>query len=373
MPRAVSVWWKGNVVEVGEVQIDFGQYKAFLCQILDHLEQHIVQEVLFGVYTLADLEGLYNISNLKELSPEDDVVGNGILLDVRNGMLQNPASTAFFLSLQRRHLLGISVTKQGSVQFGLKECLQWLNNIDKAVSLLMPLCHVLSGPPGRMTEQAALRATNTESTTRALVFEQQAGTGGFRSGYHKGAHITGNHKDILRLVPYRVWVLLYTLIRIVRPLELLVLSDFCVPQHKRQETFDAYSQCIFTSMGKGWDERRMSVALERFFKMGLDVKVGVRLFRHFAVAIQRHFRQTNYGIYDTEPDERRLALIADLMAGHTTTVAEQHYARESSVVVGQISKSDYIRICQDWHALHGLSTRYIESKGEMAAKENQPA
>src|SRR6266545_8424377 len=120
MPRAVSVWWMGNVVEVGEVQIDFGQYKAFLHQILDHLEQHIVQEVLFGVYTLANLEGLYDISNLKELSPEDDVVGNGIFLDIQNSMLQNPASTAFLISLQKRHLLGISITKQGLVQFGLK-------------------------------------------------------------------------------------------------------------------------------------------------------------------------------------------------------------------------------------------------------------
>lgn len=125
------------------------------------------------------------------------------------------ASTAFFLSLQKKQLLGISVSNQGSVQFGLKESLQWLNDIDKSVSLLMPLCHVLDGPPGKMTEQAALHVTNTELTTRAVVFERQAGTGGLRSGYHKGAHITGDHKDILRLLPYRVWVLLYILIRIV--------------------------------------------------------------------------------------------------------------------------------------------------------------
>lgn len=359
------------MVEVGDTQIDFVRYKVFLHQILNHLERHVEEKVLLGVYTLANLEKMYDISHLEELSHEDDdAIGNGILLDVRQNGLQNEGSIRFFAALKKKRLLNITVDERGLVQFDIEESLRWLSDIDRAMHLLMPLCHVLEGPPGRMTEEAAISLTNTESSSRGLVFEKQAGTGGFRSGYHKNAHITGDHKDILRLVPYQLFVLLYALIRLVRPLELLVLYDLQIPAQKRQEVYDCYSQKIFASMGKGWDERRMSQALEKFFKMGLDIKMGVRVFRHFAVAIQRHFRQTNYGIYETVPDERRLALIADLMAGHTTEVAEKHYARESSVVVGVISKSDYIRICQDWHALHGFSTSREENVGEKEAEGN---
>jgi hypothetical protein len=369
--RAVSVWWKGNVVEVGDTQIDFARYKLFLHQILNNLEQHVEEKVLLGVYTLADLENTYNISHLEELCPpEDNLIGNGILLDVRKDTLRNEASIRFFAKLKKKGLLGISIDERGLVQFKMQEGLLWLSDIDKAMHILMPLCHVLEGPPGRMTEEAAIRLTNTEESSRGLVFEKHAGTGGFRSGYHKNTHVTGDHKDILRLVPYRLFALLYALIRVVRPIELQVLFDLKIPTQKRQKVYDDYGQCIFASMGKGWDEKQMSQALERFFKTGLDIKMGVRIFRHFAVAVQRHFRQTNYGIYETAPDERRLALIADLMAGHTTKVAEQYYAREPAVVVGIISKSDYIRLCQDWHALHGFSTSRDAEKVAETAEGN---
>jgi hypothetical protein len=320
-----------------------------------------VGNVLLGVYTLADLEDMYKISDMTELSPEDDTVGGGILLDVRDNQMQNRASTAFLAAIKKRKLLGFTLNALGLFQFDLSKSLQWFTDIDKAMHLLMPLCHVLEGPPGRMSEEAARCLTNTESTSRALVFERQAGTGGFRTGYHKGSHVTGDHKVFLRLIPYRLFALLFALIRVVRPLELLVLSDFYVPEHKRKETFDAYSQNIFASMGKGWNATKMGSVLKRFFTTGLDVTMGVRLFRHFAVGVQRHFPKTNYGIYNTAPDERRLAYIADLMAGHSTKVAEQYYAREESVIVGAIQKADCIRICQDWHTLHGFSTHRKEA------------
>jgi hypothetical protein len=131
------------------------------------------------------------------------------------------------------------------------------------------------------------------------VFEKQAGTGGFRSGYQKDSHITGDHKHILCLVPYVVFWLLYILIRVLRPIELLVIQDIYISADKQQQTFDAYSQQIFASMGRGWDDNMMRKALEKFFEKGLGVQMGVRVFRHFAVAVQRDFPQTNYGIYKT--------------------------------------------------------------------------
>jgi hypothetical protein len=171
-----------------------------------------------------------------------------------------------------------------------------------------------------------------------------------------------DYKHILRLIPYRVFTLLFTLIRIVRPIELLVHYDFLVREDKRQQTYDAYTQNIFASMGRGLDVNRMSSALRLFFQRGLGKKIGVQLYRHFAIAIQRHFPTTNYGIYSTDnKNEERLALMADMMAGHTTQVAEQHYARTEGVTVGLIRKADYMRVqCKDWHFLHGISTGYEE-------------
>src|SRR5258708_666697 len=142
--RAVSVWWKGNVVEVGDTRIDFTCYKLFLHQSLNHLERNVEEKVLLGVYTLAELENMYNISHLEELLPPDDnEIGNGILLDVRKNTLRNEASIRLFAALKKKGLLGIAIDERGLVQFNLQEGLQWLSDIDKAMHRLMPLCHVL--------------------------------------------------------------------------------------------------------------------------------------------------------------------------------------------------------------------------------------
>ncbi|KAF8870599.1 hypothetical protein BD779DRAFT_1680942 [Infundibulicybe gibba] len=356
-PRAVLVWWKDHEITVGDVAINFPKYKAFLHQALSDTEKLVEEKVLLGLFTMGDLEAEFRISRLKELSPEDEVFGKGILLDGTSKGFDNPQSTTLFTRMLINGVLGLRLDERGdSFSMDIAACLIWLSDINKAMEHLMPLCHVLEGPPGRMTEESLIPLTNTIETSRGVVFEASEGTGGFRSGYHKGSHITGDHKDILRLIPYRIFALLYALIRLVRPIELMVLFEFVIKSEKRQATTNAYRERVFVSNGHAWDPTRMSKAIERFFEKGMGVKMGVRLFRHFAIAVQRHFPSTNYGLYETNKDERRLALVADLMAGHTTKVAEKHYARTESVVIGLVTRLDYIRICKDWHHLHGFST-----------------
>jgi hypothetical protein len=193
-----------------------------------------------------------------------------------------------------------------------------------------------------MTEQSLHTPINTLNSSRNFIFENGEHTGGFRSGYHKGSFSTGKHKEILRLLPYRVFRLLYILNRIVRPIELAALFDLLIQPENRQATVDTYRE-------------RMN--LQRFMQHGMGVKMGARPYRHFAIAIQRHYPATNYGRYETDSKAQLYAIAADLMAGHTPEVAEMHYARlGNNVLTGSTLRAAYIRVCKDWHAFLGFST-----------------
>jgi hypothetical protein len=351
------IWWHGNVVTVGEISVDIPEYKTFLQKKLEETEKFVEEHVLLGLCTLRELDDTCKISQLNDLPHDEDVLGNGVLLDARDGNFNNPESSHFFLQMLRGGRLQMKQDASGTLKFGQTPGIQWISDIDRALTETQSLCHITQGPGvGRMTEQALQTPINTLNSSRNFVFENGEHTGGFRSGYHKGSYTTGQHKEILRLLPYRVFRLIYVLNRIIRPIELAALFDLLIAPENRQATVDAYRERIWASYGRAWTPGRLSENLQRFMQLGMGVKMGARLYRHFAIAVQRHFPSTNYGRYETNPTAQINSMAADLMAGHTPAVAEMHYARTGSVLTSSALKAAYIRVCKDWHELLGFST-----------------
>ena len=156
---------------------------------------------------------------------------------------------------------------------------------------------------------------------------------------------------------HRVFRLLFILVRIVRPIELAVLLDLLIAPENRQDAVDAYRERIWASYGRAWTPFRLSENLQQFMQRGMGVKMGARPYRHFAIAVQRHYPSTNYGRYETNPKKSINAIAADLMAGHIPIVAEMHYARKESVLTNEVLKTAYIRVSKDWHIFLGLQTQ----------------
>jgi hypothetical protein len=353
------IWWSGDVVTVGDsISVDMAKYKIFLQKKLEEAEKFLEEYVLLGLFKVHELDDICNISKLQDLSQAEDVLGNGILLDVRNSRFDNPQSAQLFLRMLQSGKLDMKQGAAGSVKFGKLQGLRWISDIDRALTETLSLCHTTQGPGvGRMTEQSLHTPINTLNSSRNFIFENGEHTGGFRSGYHKGSFSTGKHKEILRLLPYRVFRLLYILNRIVRPIELAALFDLLIQPENRQATVDTYRERIWASYGRAWTPHRLSENLQRFMQRGMGVKMGARPYRHFAIAVQRHYPATNYGRYETDSKAQLYAIAADLMAGHTPEVAEMHYARlGNNVLTSSTLRAAYIRVCKDWHAFLGFST-----------------
>lgn len=357
-PRPDMIWWHGDVVTVGEMSVNILEFKTFLGKKLEETENFVEEHILLGLYKLHELDDTCNISQLKDLSRAEDILGNGLLLDLRDGSFDNPESIQLFLKMLQHAKLGIKQDTAGAINFGKAQGVKWISDIDKALTITQSLCHITQGPGvGRMTEEALQTPINTLNSSRNFVFENGEQTGGFRSGYHKGSFTTGQHKEILRLLPYRVFRLLFVLIRIVRPIELTVLLDLLIAPENRQDAVDAYRERIWASYGQSWTPFRLSENLQRFIQRGVGVKMGARPYRHFAIAVQRHYPSTNYGRYETNPEKSINAHAADLMAGHIPIVAEMHYARKEGVLTNEVLKMAYIRVCKDWHTFLGFSTK----------------
>lgn len=358
-PRAVAVWWRGNVVQIADTIVDFDIYKSFLQRTLEETETMVLQKILLGVISMEQVENELGFAAITNLSLGDESVhGKGILLDASDPCLFNSDFNKMSEIMAAAGCLGMKYNKQDIPVYNKKKSLKWLQDVDQALETVMALCHILQGPPGRMSEEAALSLTNTHETRHALFWDPLEGTGGFRSGYHKGAYITGDHKHILRLLPRRIFRLLYILVRLVRPLDFVLVCDFVVSEDRRQSVMDAYRKNIFASMGRGWDANYRHVVLARFFKNGLDINMGTRLYRHFAVAVQRRFPPTKTSEAQVQS---RLGAVADIMTGHTTTVAEMHYAMEARPIIGRVAEEEFKSVCKHWHRLHEMVTGSQES------------
>lgn len=361
-PRPSMVWWRDDAITINGHTVEFKNYKMFLQKKAMELELFVEDEILFGLYSLDDIEKQFHVSNLPDIGDES-TVGYGILLDAQPGneTMDNPESGKILEHMFHHGMLGLRRTEGSNLVFDKQLAVDWVAKIHQAWRMLQPLAHITQGIPGRGTEESLFSPTNTKTTRRHVFFEPTVGTGGFSTNYHKGANITGTFKHIFRILPFRIFLVFYVLIRLIRPIELSVLFDYFIEAHRRAATVVAYKEHVYASFGRAWTSPvDISPNLSNWFKNGFEFAMGIRQYRHFAIAVQRHFPETNYQLEPTIKES--LAAAADLMGGHTSQVAELHYARmEKSNSAAPKMKELYFQICKDWHHLHGFQTEYQSS------------
>ncbi|KAH8096992.1 hypothetical protein BXZ70DRAFT_908242 [Cristinia sonorae] len=359
LPRPSIARWEGEVLAINGKQIHFPSWVAHVHQMIAFTTNFIEVEILLGLLDFDAMEERFHISSLEQVTE----LGKGICFDATNSTFDNPESQAFMTLLVHAGALGVTVqsTAQGRTKFIFEKqkALEWLHKIHRAWTLVYALGFILQGPGGRLTEEQLYCPINTDALISNIFFNKQLKTGGFYSRYHKGQRKTGRSKHIIRTLPYCVFRLLYALLRVVRPIELSAIFDHLIPSEHHQIVRDSYRGSVFASLGVSWDPRFMSTVISQFVSEGGFEGMGVREFRHFTIAIQRQKLQV---VYNKDQGAQALIQTADLMAAHTSEVADAHYARLETTVGLASIEGRFLQISQDWHRfVYGIGTSDIEN------------
>ena len=362
-PRPALVWWREDTLLISGHKIEFPSYKSQLRTKLLQLEQFILETVLFGMYSMDDLEAAFAISNVQDNGDEKGI-GYGIIADTSTPGMDNPQSEVFFHAMFEHQHLGLhSDRDSGRILFDKDLVLQWIANIDDAMRQFFPISHNTT-ISGRGTEAESLRPTNNDIGRRNVIFDPEAGTGAYDADYHKGQARTGSHKHILRHMPYEVFRILYILIRIVRPIEFFFVCRAFFPPDARARVHDAYANHVFASFGSAWKSTTMTSALGAFFQDVAGFPMGLRTHRHFSVALQRRYLDYGAAKSGSAPTPEQLALERTLnrLRGHEKEVGDTNYAREGDYGSSSVDERQHSRLLSGlWHKALGFPTSHWEA------------
>lgn len=360
-PRPALVWWSEDTILLFGHSVPFSSYKLQLRKKLLQLEQFILGTVLFGMYSMDELEATFEISSLQDNGDEKSI-GYGIIADTSTPGMDNPQSMVFFEAMFKHQHLGLRSDQDGHILFDKELALQWITNIDDAMRQFFPISHNTT-ISGRGTEAESLRPTNSDIGRRNVIFDPEAGTGAYDADYHKGQERTGIHKHILRHIPYEVFRILFILIRIIRPIEFFFICKAFVPFDARARVRDAYANHIFASLGVAWKSTTMTSSLEAFFKDVAGFPMGLRQNRHFSVALQRRYLDYGATKSGSAPTPEQLALERTLnrLRGHEKEVGDANYAREGKYGSSSVDERQLSRFLSGlWHKVLGFPTSYSE-------------
>jgi len=348
-----------DVLLIAGLEVSKDQLSAHYLARLEYLEKLVAEKILFGI----SLDNL-DISCLFPRGMDNgDVVtpGHGpfpmpvdpeqAAADIHH--ISNHDSEKFFSAMEARGCLGLSSPDEELI-FDKYLCLDWESNIHEAMGEAYCLSHTTAGLPARATEEVEMNYTNTADGRRNLFGRED--TLAIISNYHKGTLSTGTYRFILRLLPYRLARIFYILLRIIRPIEVLILSEFVVKPEMKELMMEQYQTKIFVSWGRAWTTHVMSATLMAWFKMAIGHPIGIRTYRHLAIAMQE--RYLDYA----ESEGTLMARVAAEQAGHTQETGEHDYAiEEGSTGYSQSEEKRYIRVGKDWHKLFGLETYPTDS------------
>ncbi|KAG8721251.1 hypothetical protein FRC12_010533 [Ceratobasidium sp. 428] len=196
----------------------------------------------------------------------------------------------------------------------------WLEHYEQATRHLTILTHLLSGQPAPGTELSLAKLMNDVNQVRELYYMGK-GRLAIVLFYNKTAGVTGKDRMVAHCVPWRITRLSFLLHGLVRPFALqLIHQNLGAEARLIQEVY------AFALRGKMNSSRDISKDLQWFFMQYLNIDIGLRKYRHLAIAIMRKFLLEFVG-----PMERALAIV-DAQSGHGSAIAGTHYAVEAAKV-----------------------------------------
>lgn len=349
--RPYTVQWNRDEMLIFNYKITKDRFATFIRAQLTKLEEFVDSDVLCGI----SLEAIGINCDIRTSMDTGDLKtpGCGPFLPEANPSLINGDSNKFLRALasMESDLAPVRMVDDDLVWDRSKSG-KWLMRIDGAWQLTYAMIHAAGGLPGRTTEEVLYQWTNEEhgAPTNIRILGD---TVALDTAYHKGVMLTGMQKNIIRLLPYRLSRILLILLRIVRPVELSPVLKFWTPvgQEHAGPVARLYRARLFVSWGKAWEPSRMSAILKTWFKEGIQLPMGTRIYRHFATALQRRYIK-----HITHMDPQDIQAIADAQAGRSEAVSEAVYAVEKNPLKSNGRVRQFELVSAYWHEMLGIQT-----------------
>jgi hypothetical protein len=315
-------------------EIDIDRYFKQVRQTLQDSRVHLRERVLFNIPTDVVLPS--------SDSQNETTYGHSIF-GPPEGSFGNVDSAAFLGALLKDGKLCWR-GPDNVVVWDRQRVDEWLSDINRSWSDVYCLLHVLS-LPARGTEEILFQWTNSHDGRRHLFVVNRVMA--LISNYHKGHQVTGLYKQVLRLMPNELGFLIVILLRVVRPIETLVVGKFYTPESQKSTLRKRYASKIFITYGQEWKSEKLSLLLKSWWNENMDLPFGMNLHRQFSVGMQRRLMP-----YKTIDPRRRTAQLA---LAHSETAGDIYYAKEAGNSNVPLTKQNlFEEISADWMSLPGF-------------------
>ena len=309
-------WISARRLVVEGHTIDFDQYRTAVGGLIERAEREVLEDVLFGVKPEdAGFDVQYDThiyDNYGCTRPK-----YSFLSDPRNSFvqMQHMLPRKLFESGKAGVLHNGMADDKLTILWKRKGVDDWLNACSRATKSLAVCLYCIGGGPGRGTEVTVLDFVNMGFRIRG-VFYRNPGTLVFVLAYNKTTANTGYDRIVAHALPWRVSRLFLIMLALVNPMQGMFLESFSTTQDR-----EVQGTALFALRGKKMRSEQLSRALKAWIKgspVGADM--GLSEFRHFFIACQKQFMAEAFTA------SRKAMLILDAQAGHTSDIAESHYA-----------------------------------------------
>ena len=354
---ATTFWRDDSTVILGPHMINVSVFRSLLSSQIERLEEFFRNELLFGK-RLDEIGITIDFSTIVDNGDFETIMYSPLLESIHG----NRDSDILLDCMLRDRLVVEIGQNDNQMKWHASAAEKWLGNIHTGASRLQAAAHITQGAPGRMTEEAKSQLSNTGVGRRHLVVLQALNTLAVWSNYSKTTKVTGAFKEVLRVYPHRISRLIFILVRLIRPIEILYL----IKHRQAPVTEDlelvatAYRSRLWTSFGIPFTPKLMCENLADFL-MSEDgdnpspftFHFGVRVYREFAVAIQR--RHIQIPVKYSRAVAQEGTQVGDLQAGRTTETSFHNYAVEKSVIDMEPGfTKHYITYSCAWQQFWGL-------------------
>jgi len=343
--RPYLLQWHQETLVIQTNKITKDSFALNLRNSLDELEKLVEENVLFGISLQSigvSCELHHSMDNGDDVTP-----GYGPFSSGTTTALDNPDSDKFFRVMMKIADRSPCRRVGGSLEWDREKSLRWETEIHQSLQLAFVQTHATCGLTGRGAEAALYNWTNEAFGSRHHL-RIHKGTCALDGNYHKGTFTTGLYKNILRVLPYRVAQILFILLRVIRPIQLMSLMKFIIPAGKTniEAATKLYATRIFVSWNKPWPAIYLSHILMAWFHKHHGFKIGLRMYHHFATALQR--RYIKYRTHDNPEDIQELA---DTQAGRQQKTGDLYYAVEKGKSSSESHVCGFELMSAYWHEM----------------------
>lgn len=224
---------------------------------------------------------------------------------------------------------------------------QWLLDYSNFQRLALTRCEMLAGGPGRSTEFTSMQQHNTidRNTRNIHVLDNYVA---IVRQYHKSAQLTGQDTFIPHALDGVMSDLIIQDLTLAKPFAQFA-SHLCFPD--RPDIQELYRDYLFVNNTQLFTVESMTEALKDYTLPVLGVSLGLRDWRHVAIAFKRKLCSEAMDLYDG-------AFTADSVqirqAGHSRALEDRMYGLSPDALLGAAEDllPLFMAASTKWQVLH---------------------